>query len=91
MRSGSVENTYEGGHGGGVGGLVVADVDEEDLGLGAGEAVEITALSSVCGEGVREEMTVREEQTEKRRSLEPGVERRGPGCMGSSMEIAVGS
>jgi hypothetical protein len=40
---------------------------------------------------VRAEATVREERTEKRRSSEPGAERRGPGCRGSSMEIAVGS
>jgi hypothetical protein len=52
MRSGSVENTYEGSHGGGVGGPVVADVGEEDSRLGAGEAVAITASSAVCsGEG----------------------------------------
>jgi hypothetical protein len=49
MRSGSVENTYESGHGGRVGGPVVADVGEEDSGLGAGEAVAITASSAVCG------------------------------------------
>ncbi len=49
MRSGSVENTYEGGHGGGVGRPLVADVGEEDSGLGAGEAVAITASSAVCG------------------------------------------
>jgi hypothetical protein len=49
MRFGSVENTYEGGHGGEVGGPVVADVGEEDSGLGAGEAVAITASSGVCG------------------------------------------
>ncbi len=51
MQSGSVENTYEGGHGGGVGGPVVADVGEEDSVLGAGEAVAITASSVVCGGG----------------------------------------
>jgi hypothetical protein len=50
MQSGSIENTYEGSHGGGVGGPVVADVGEEDSGLGAGEAVAITASSAVCGE-----------------------------------------
>jgi hypothetical protein len=49
MRSGSVENIYEGGHGGGVGRPVVADVGEEDWGLGAGEAVALTASSAACG------------------------------------------
>jgi hypothetical protein len=34
---------------------------------------------------VRAEATVREERTEKRRNSEPGAERRGPGCRGSSM------
>jgi hypothetical protein len=60
MRSGSVENTYEGGHGGGVGGPVVADVGEEDSVLGAGEAVAITASSAVCcgGGGSGEEDSV---------------------------------
>ncbi len=48
-RSGSVENTYAGGHGGGVDGPVEADVGEEDWGLGAGEAVAIIALTAACG------------------------------------------
>jgi hypothetical protein len=34
---------------------------------------------------------VQKERTERRRSSEPGVERRGQGCRGSSMEIAVGN
>ncbi len=46
MRSGSVENTYDGGHGGGVGGPEEADDGEEDWGLGAGDAVALTASSA---------------------------------------------
>ncbi len=40
---------------------------------------------------VRAEATVREERTEKRRSSEPGAERRGPGFRGSSMAMTGGS
>jgi hypothetical protein len=40
---------------------------------------------------VRAEATVREERTEKRRSSEPGAEKGGPGCRGSSMAMAGGS
>jgi hypothetical protein len=49
MRSGSVENTYAAGHGGGVGGPVEANVGEEDWGLGAGEAVALIASTAACG------------------------------------------
>jgi hypothetical protein len=49
IRSGSVENTYAGGHGGGVGGPVEADVGEEDWVLGAGGAVALTASTAGCG------------------------------------------
>ncbi len=51
MRSGSIENIYEGGQGGGVGGPVVADVGEEDRGLGAGEAVSLTGSGGGDGSG----------------------------------------
>jgi hypothetical protein len=51
MRSGSVENTYAGGHGGGVGGPVEVKVEVggEDWGLGAGEAVAFIASTAACG------------------------------------------
>ncbi len=45
IRSGSVENTYAGGHGGGVGGPVETGVS----GLGAGEAVALVASPAACG------------------------------------------
>ncbi len=49
IRSGSVEKTYEGGHGGGVGGPVEADEGEEDWVLGAGGAGAIIASTAGCG------------------------------------------
>jgi hypothetical protein len=51
MRSGSVENTYAGGHGGRVGGPVEVEVEVggEDWGLGAGETVAFIASTAACG------------------------------------------
>jgi hypothetical protein len=87
MRSGSVENTYASSHGGGVGGPVEADVGAKRIGgLEPERPLRFSPRPPhAAARGVQEE------RTEKRRSSEPGVERRGHRCSGSSMEIAVGN